>query len=110
MLLGLICGSSAHGAPSNEVGTQVAALPEEQRQVFFARVLQREGERCPTVTRTFLQGSATDGAMFWSVACGGGGEEWQVMIANTPGGAGKIIECSVLKLLNGPFCFTKFKR
>lgn len=102
----LACISAAHGNP---VGDQLAALPETQRRIFFTRLLQREGERCPAITRTFFQGSMGDGSVVWSVTCDGG-KDWLVSIANTPGGEGRYLDCAILKLMNGPFCFTKLKR
>lgn len=99
---------------ANPINDQIAALPEEQRRVIFARMLQREGERCHSVTRTFFQGSSSDGAAFWSIACSGG-KDWQIMIKNTAPsdirfGDIRFLECSVLKAIGGGTCFTKFKR
>ena len=97
------------GSNANPINNQVVALSEENRQNIFARVMQREGERCPSVSKTFLQGQSSDGAAFWSIACTGG-KDWQIMIKNTTTGDMKILECSVLKAVGGGLCFAKFKK
>jgi hypothetical protein len=94
---------------ANQINDQIAALSEENRQTIFARMMQREGERCQGVNKTFFQGQSSDGAAFWSIACGGG-KEWQIMIKNTATGDLKLVECSVLRAVGGGLCFTKFKK
>ena len=106
LLAGWLC---AVPVAANPVNAQVAALTEEKRQLIFARMMQREGERCASVSRTFFQGSSSDGAAFWSISCAGG-TDWQIMIKNTAQGDIKMLECSVLKAVGGGQCFTKFKR
>jgi len=81
-VLALVAFSEAAANPIND---QVAALSEEKRQGLFARMMQREGERCTSIGRTFFQGSSSDGSAFWSVACVGG-KDWQIMIKNTAQG------------------------
>jgi hypothetical protein len=96
-------------ALAGSIGDQIEALPEDKRQALFARLMQSDGERCPSVTRTFLQGSSSDGAVFWSFACSGG-KNWQIMIRNDAGGSTKVLECTTIKALKaGPPCFTRFK-
>ena len=97
------------GAVANPINDQVAALSEEKRQGLFARMMQREGERCTSINRTFFQGSSSDGSTFWSVACAGG-KDWQIMIKNTAQADMKLLECSVIKALNAGQCFTKFRK
>jgi hypothetical protein len=96
-------------ATANPINDQVAALTEEKRQVIFARMMQREGEKCTSVSRTFFQGSSSDGAAFWSISCAGA-KDWQIMIKNATQGDIKFLDCSVLKAVGGGQCFTKFKR
>lgn len=104
--LALVASGFADANPINE---QVAALTEERRQVVFARMMQREGEHCPSVNRTFFQGTSSDGAAFWSIACAGG-KDWRIMIKNSAQGDITLLECSVIKALNAGRCFTKFKK
>lgn len=92
---------------ANPVSDQVSALSEDQRRAVFAKLFQREGERCPSVNRAFYQGRARDGSAFWSVACAGG-KDWQVMIRDTPSGDMRILDCAVLKAVGGGRCFKKF--
>lgn len=104
----LVLLSSASGAFANPINEQIKALPEDRRQGIFARQLQREGESCPTVSRTFFQGSSGDGAAFWSVSCSGG-KDWQFMVGTDPKGNIKFVDCRKVAALAGPKCFTKFK-
>lgn len=94
---------------ANPINDQVEALSDEKRQGIFARMMQREGERCPSVSRTFFQGQSSDGAAFWTISCDGG-KDWQIMIKNSPQGDMKILECAALKLVGGGRCFTKLKK
>jgi hypothetical protein len=100
--------TSSAGAFANQIHDQVAALSEEQRQGVLGRMLVREGETCPSVSRTFYQGSSRDRAAFWSVSCNGG-KDWQIMIKDDPRGDIKILDCATMKALKGPACFTRFK-
>ncbi len=100
---------AAWPAWGNPVNDQIAALPEAKRQVLFAKLLSSSGERCPSVSRTFFQGAASNGAAFWSVACNGG-KEWQVMVNGDSGGSTRILECSVLKSVGGGACWRTYKK
>ena len=71
--------------------------------------MQREGERCPSVSRTFFQGSSKDGAAFWNVSCTSG-KDWQIMIKNTAQGDIKMLDCATFKVLGGGQCFKAFKK
>ena len=94
---------------ANPINDQVAALSESQRQTIFSRMMQREGEKCQSVSRTFFQGISKDGAAFWSVSCAGG-KDWQIMIKNTAQGDIKMLECATLKAVGGGTCFSTFKK
>lgn len=55
---GLLClisvaSATARASPIND---QLASLTEEKRNWVFARMMQREGETCPSVNRTLFQG------------------------------------------------------
>jgi hypothetical protein len=95
-------------AHANPISDQIAALTEEKRQTIFARMMQREGERCSDVSRTFFQGSANDRSAFWSISCTGG-KDWQIMIKNTAQGDIKMLDCATLKAVGGGQCFVAFK-
>jgi hypothetical protein len=92
---------------ANEVHRQLAALTEEQRQGVLARLLTREGERCPAVTRTFHQGMSKDGASFWSVSCSSE-KDWQITFGPAPANV-RFLDCSTVKRVNGAGCFQKWK-
>ncbi len=93
---------------ANPINDQITALTEAKRQTIFSRMMQRENEKCPSVSRTFFQGTSSDGAAFWSVSCLGG-KDWQIMIKNTAQGDIKMLDCGVVKVL-GSTCFTPFKK
>ena len=95
-------------ANANPINDQIAALTEEKRQTIFARMMQREGEKCPEVSRTYFQGSASDRSAFWSISCTGG-KNWQIMIKNTAQGDIKMLDCATLKAVGGGQCFVAFK-
>jgi hypothetical protein len=107
ILCALAAGLHCSTPRANPVSDQVSALTEDQRRAVFARLFQREGEQCSSVSRAFYQGRAKDGSAFWSVACAGG-KDWQVMIRDTPSGDMSILDCAVLKAVGGGRCFKKF--
>ena len=93
---------------SNPIHDQTAALPEEKRQVVFARQMQRSGETCPSVTRTVFQGQAKDGSAFWSLCCAGG-KDWQLSLPPSAAGQIRYLDCKMIKALKGAACFSKFR-
>lgn len=105
----LIAAAPCAVAGPNKTNDQLLALPGSQRQALFALMLGSSGERCSSVTRTFFQGSSSNGAAFWSVSCAGG-KDWQVMVNPDAGGSTKILECSMLRALNAGKCFTKYTK
>jgi len=109
LLIAIAIALVSSNSSANPINDQVAALSEAKRQGIFARMMQREGERCPSVNRTFFQGQSSDGAAFWSISCAGG-KAWQIMIKNSPQGDMKILECAALKSAGGSRCFTKFRK
>lgn len=98
----------AASALANPAHNRIDAMQESERRAFFAKFLSSSGERCGSVTRTFFQGSSPSGDAFWNIACAGG-ETWALMIYNNATGSTKILDCKVLKAMNGGTCFTKFK-
>jgi hypothetical protein len=100
----LACHSSA-----TETSNQVAALSEEKRQVLFAKLMKREGKRCPRVNKTFFQGRSKDGNAYWSIACTGG-KDWQIVIKNASEGEMTTLDCAFLKAVGGDRCFTRIRK
>lgn len=94
---------------ANATNDKLASLPEESRRKLFADMMQREGEKCRSVTRTFYQGQSDDGSTFWSIKCAAG-QDWQIMIGSAPAGDIRFLECSVIKVIGGPLCFAAFKK
>lgn len=103
-----IVGCLSGSANANEAHDRLAAMSEEQRRTMFAAFLVKSGERCPAVSRTFLQGLDRKGNAFWNAACSGG-DAWVVQVNNDATGSTRILSCKVLKAVNGGTCFTKFK-
>jgi hypothetical protein len=100
----LSCNSSA--SPTSDL---VAALSEEKRQILFAKLMKREGKRCPVVNKTFSQGKSKDGTAFWSISCTGG-KDWQIVIKNASEGEMTTLDCAFLKAVGGDRCFTKIRK
>ena len=84
-------------------------MSEEQRQKYFAFYLTRSDENCPTVSKAFYQGSDKKGAAFWNIQCTPG-KSYAVQMKNDAVGSSRILDCQVLKAVNGGTCFTKFKK
>lgn len=106
--LSLAMLAATSGAFANPAHKQLEAMQEPERRAFFVKFLSGSGERCGSVTRTFFQGSSSNGDAFWNVACAGGAN-WSVMIYNNATGSTRILDCKVLKALNAGTCFTKFR-
>lgn len=106
VMLGLL--SACCAAQANELHNKISALTDEQRQAVFVRMMQREGEACGDVTRTFFQGRASGGAAFWSFSCRPG-KDWQVVFAGSDGTQIKLLDCKTLARVGAPKCFERFK-
>jgi hypothetical protein len=104
----LIAGLFGAGAiaQANEAHEQLSAMPEAQRQTFFATYLTRDGERCPVVEKTFYQGSDAQGNAFWDVACQGA-ESWVVQVFNDEDGSTKIVSCREAEAVKAGHCFRR---
>jgi hypothetical protein len=105
LIIGLF-GAAAR-AQANEAHDQLSAMPEAQRQSFFATYLSHDGEKCPAVARTFYQGSDAQGNAFWDVACRGA-DSWVVQVFNDADGSTKIVSCRALEAAKASHCFRKF--
>lgn len=99
-------GGSAYANPAHEMLSKMSAA---QRKSTLANFLVNSGENCPSVSRTFYQGSLQNGDAFWNVACNGG-DSWAVQIKNDSKGSTTILSCKVLKAVGGGTCFKEFKK
>lgn len=73
-----------------DVGAQVAALPERQRNVVFIRAILDAKLPCQAV-KTSQRLEDQDGRPLWRVDCSGGGSH---MITVTPDGTANIVSRS----------------
>jgi hypothetical protein len=97
----------ALGALANPAHNQISGLDEGTRAAVFAKLLRSGGERCPSVTRTFYQGSSKGGDAHWNVQCSDG-KAWSVMVYNNATGSTRYVACDLLKAMNAGQCFRKF--
>src|ERR1700736_6484656 len=104
-------------AYANETHNKLMALTETQRAAFFTTFLQKSGEVCDGVIRTFYQGSekVSDEAS-WNVECKDK-HTYSIGIRADATGSTIIIGCEELKAANlllskgksvGTECFQKF--
>ena len=93
---------------SNTGHGMLLAAPETKRQTAFSNLLTASGEKCPSVTKTFYQGSDKKENAFWNVQCSNG-KAFVVQLFNDSKGSTKILDCAILKAINAGTCFTKFK-
>lgn len=95
-------------AQANPAHDMISAASETKRQQALAGLLSGSGEKCGAVDRTFYQGSDKSGNAFWNASCRGG-KSFLIQVNNDRQGSTRILECKVLKAVNGGTCFTKFK-
>jgi len=96
---------AAHANPAHDI---ISGMSEGNRKETFAALLSRGGEKCPTVSRTFYQGSDSKGDAFWNASCVGG-QSWLVQVSNDAQGSTRVMSCTMLKAMNAGTCFTKLK-
>ncbi len=92
---------------SNQAHDILLKMSDEERNVTLAKFLKGSNEQCDVVVKNFYQGSTKEGNAFWNVACRDK-KSYVIMIYNDSVGSTKILECSVLKVIAGVECFTKF--
>jgi hypothetical protein len=102
----ILCGA-ATAVRANHAQGALANMTDAQRADIFLKFMERSGEPCATVSRTFYQGSDQQGNAFWDVKCAGGGS-FVIMVNNDATGSTRILSCAVLKRVNGGTCFKKF--
>ena len=98
----------AMNARANPAHERLSSMSEQERRSALAAFLVKSGEKCPVVTKTFYQGSDKKGSAMWNAACTGGGS-FVIQVNNDSKGSTRILNCNVLKAVNGGACFTKFK-
>ena len=122
MKCGMITGAivlffNSQVAFGNETHNKLMMLTESQRAAFFTSFLQKSGEVCDRVIRTFYQGSGkvSDEAS-WNVECRDK-HTYSIGIRADATGSTIIISCAELKAANlslskgksvGTECFRKF--
>ena len=84
----------------------MAALPESERNFFFTKYLNASGENCDSVLRNFYQGNFKREA-FWNVECQNK-NSFVISVSADKNGSSKIMNCNLLKTINGGECFKKF--
>ncbi len=94
-------------AAANSTHQQLQQLGDGPRAALFAKLLRSTGEPCPSVSRTFYQGSDRSGAAFWNVQCAGG-KAWSVMIRNDAIGSTRYLDCDAMLRMEGAPCFRRF--
>lgn len=99
------CYSGA--ASANEAHEILSRMSEAKRNATFATFMQRSGEPCGTVARTFFMGFDSRRDAHWSVACSNK-KAFAVMIKNDSAGSTRILDCKVLKAVAKMDCFKKF--
>lgn len=104
LVLSLFLSASA---VANEAHDRLSRMSEAERNKVFAVFMQRSGEPCGRVSKSFFQGLDKKRNAFWSIACSNR-QSFQVMIYNDSAGSTKILECSILKTVAKVDCFKKF--
>lgn len=99
---------TVHGATvfANQAHHMLAIMSEAQRENVFSNYMHSSGESC-SVSRTFYQGAARNGDVFWNFACTDG-RSWVIQISNDAAGSARLLECSVLEKIDAGECFKRF--
>ena len=108
VLLALVWGVTPLPLEANPAQDRLAAMPEVERSEALAVFVESGGHPCRTVARTFFQGEAAKGNVFWNVACAGG-ESYVVVIKNDVPGSTRVMSCRRLRAVAGADCFKKLE-
>ena len=79
-------------------------LPEKERVEALGENLNASGKSCEA-TKTFYQGTDTDGAAYWNVACTNG-VSYTIQVPKDVNAKTRIMECSLMKMI-GVDCWIK---
>ena len=99
-----VLAGTAVANPAHDI---LAGMSEAKQRETLAGLLTNSGERCPSVTRVFFQGSAKNGDAFWNAQCSTG-QAFSIQINNDSKGSTRLLDCKVLKAVGGGTCFKKF--
>ena len=102
-----LAGVLTQEAWANPAHERLKQMSSGERNALFSKLFQGSDVGCNGVTRSFFQGSGKAGDAFWNVACRNG-QAYSIMIYNDAVGSSKIVDCQVLKAVNGGVCFKKF--
>lgn len=94
------------GNPAHDL---LLAKSEVDRGGALAEVVRSAKHHCRSASRTFFQGSASNGDAFWDVQCDRG-EAFAVSISSDPAGSTRVLPCSVLTREVGVQCFETLDR
>ena len=62
---------------------------------MLAGLLQKSGETCSRIGKTFYQGSDKRGKAYWNAACTGG-DSFLIQVNNDATGSTRVMNCKVL--------------
>lgn len=105
------CGNPTPGTSVEDAATAGAAAVragvDAQRATTLRTNVVQAGEECPAVTRTFFQGTnPNDGAEYWNVSCGTGGD---YAVVTRAGQDAQVMRCEAARGITGVDCFTAFE-
>jgi len=96
---------AAHANPASD---RLATMPEASRALALAGAIQSNGERCPGVIGTFLQGSDRRGNALWNARCTNA-EAYVVQVNNDASGSMRVTNCKVALSMNATPCFSRLR-
>jgi len=107
--IGAMLAAAAVGAAhANAASDRLAAMTEAGRAAALAGTIQSNGERCPGVTGTYLQGLDRRGNALWNARCTNS-EAYVVQVNNDPSGSMRVTNCKVALAMNAPPCFSRMR-
>ena len=95
-------------AQANPASDRLATMSEASRAVALAGAIQSNGERCPGVSSTYLQGSDRRGNAVWNARCTNA-EAYVVQVNNDPSGSMRVTNCKVALSMNAAPCFSRLR-
>jgi hypothetical protein len=103
-----LCAAFLATAHANSAGDRLAQMPEASRALALAGAIQSNGERCPGVVATFLQGTDRRGNALWNARCTNS-ESYVVQVNNDPSGSMRVTNCKVALSTNATPCFSRMR-
>jgi hypothetical protein len=102
IVLAMLCGVGI----ANELGDKVNAMTESGRRTFTGLIVRQTGAQCPTVQRTFFQGTKDKSAV-WNITCNSR-DSYALVFDDDAANSTHIMKCSEVTALVGVACFKKF--